>query len=114
MEYCKFCNKECKNKISKAAHEGKCKLNPNRRDMSGKNNPRYGKEPLNKTIEEIENYKKDHVCCEICGKFDCVLCVDHDHNTNKFRGILCQSCNRFLGWFDNNKEKIKEYLKKKI
>ena len=48
MVYCKFCNKECKNKISKAAHEGKCKLNPNRRDMSGKNNPRYGKEPPNK------------------------------------------------------------------
>lgn len=137
MEFkCKYCNKECKNKLSRSCHERMCKYNPNKRDMSGKNNPRYGKEPpnkrpknalykvqvknkkhmisLNKTIEEIENYKKDHVCCEICGKSDCVLCVDHDHNTNKFRGILCQSCNRFLGWFDNNKEKIKEYLKKKI
>ena len=130
MEYCKFCNKECKNKVSKAAHEGKCKLNPNRRDMSGKNNPRYGKEPynkrpktalfkirnitlINKTIEEVEAYKKEHLCCEICGKSNCVLCIDHDHNTNEFRGILCQSCNRFLGWFDHNKEQAIKYLKKK-
>ena len=26
MEYCKFCGKECKSRLSKAAHENKCKL----------------------------------------------------------------------------------------
>lgn len=131
MEYCKYCGKECKNKISKASHERFCKNNINRIDMSGKNNPRYGKSPpnkrsktalfklrkivlTNKTVQEVEDYKKEHVCCEICGKSNGILCIDHDHKTNEFRGILCQSCNRFLGWFDNNKEKVIKYLKKKI
>lgn len=131
---CKYCGRICKNILSLKAHENFCKLNPNRRDISGKNNPRYGKEPpnkrpktalykiqtkkegsilINKTIEEIEEYKKDHLCCEICGKTDATLCIDHNHETNEFRGILCQSCNRFLGWFDHNKKEVEEYLKKK-
>lgn len=132
---CKYCGKIYKNKLSKGCHESFCKNNPNRRDNSGKNNPRYGCEPpnkrpknalykiqvknkkhmisLNKTIEEIEKYKKDHSCCEICGKTNVTLCIDHDHETNEFRGILCQSCNRFLGWFDHNKKEVEKYLKKK-
>lgn len=141
MEICKYCGKECKNILSKVSHENTCKNNPNRRDLSGKNNPRYGKEQYNKrpktapykiqlrdyskdkhdpefyktveldkTIQEVEDYKKSHLCCEICGRSDGVLCIDHDHKTNKFRGILCQPCNRSLGWFDNNEEKIKKYL----
>lgn len=134
MEFkCKYCNKIFKTKLSRGCHQGTCKNNPNRRDLSGKNNPRYGCEPpnkrpktalykiqtkegsvlINKTIEEIENYKKDHLCCEICGKTNVTLCVDHDHKTNEFRGMLCQSCNRFLGWFDHNKKEVEKYLKKK-
>ena len=126
---CKFCNKVLKSNLSKACHERYCKSNPNRRDMSGKNNPRYGKEPPNKikktakyrcrnndiiqeTIEEIENYKACHKRCEICGSTK-KLCVDHNHKTLRFRGMLCQSCNRFLGWFERNREKIEKYLKEK-
>ena len=134
MEFeCKYCGKICKNKLSKSTHETFCKNNPDRRDNSGKNNPRYGCIPpnkksknslykirtkkegtvtINRTIEEIEEYKKDHLCCEICGKKDVILCIDHDHETNEFRGILCQSCNRFLGWFDHNKKEVEKYLKK--
>lgn len=126
---CKYCGKICKNKLSKSTHENFCKLNPNRRDISGKNNPRFGHEPpnkkqktdkynlhgtiLNKTIQEIKEYKENHLSCEICGKSNVTLCIDHDHKTNEFRGILCQSCNRFLGWFDYNKEEVIKYLKKK-
>ena len=123
MEFvCKYFGKICKNKLSKSTHENFCKNNPNRRDMSGKNNPRYGKEPPNKikktakyrcrnndiiqeTIEEIENYKACHKCCEICGSTK-KLCVDHNHKTLRFRGMLRQSCNRFLGWFERNREKM--------
>lgn len=55
--------------------------------------------------------------CKICGN-DCRdpngrfhnLCVDHDHKTGKFRGLLCKFCNSKLGWFENRKEIITAYL----
>lgn len=34
--------------------------------------------------------------CALCGKFE-RLVADHDHTTNKFRGVLCHWCNIFLG-----------------
>ena len=43
-----------------------------------------------------------------------VLCVDHDHLTNKIRGLLCSRCNAGLGlFFDDisNLEKAILYLK---
>lgn len=50
---CKFCGKLCKNKNSLAQHERLCKLNPDRkiRDMSGKNNPRFGRKGTNQFIK---------------------------------------------------------------
>lgn len=39
-------------------------------------------------------------CCELCGKkSNRVLVMDHDHETNLFRGWLCHGCNTKLGGF---------------
>lgn len=61
---------------------------------------------------EISEYRMRQLVCEICGKMENKrLSVDHNHNNNKFRGLLCSLCNRQLGWFENNRESILTYLK---
>ena len=37
----------------------------------------------------------DH--CECCGQTDVKLQLDHCHETEKFRGFICRSCNQTLG-----------------
>lgn len=56
--------------------------------------------------------------CAICGELDQrsrVLNVDHCHNTGKIRGLLCNSCNRGLGYLKDDAEillKASNYIRK--
>ena len=51
--------------------------------------------------------------CEICGvleprgKRGCGMHVDHDHRTGRLRGTLCHRCNRGIGMFDDDPEKMR-------
>lgn len=50
--------------------------------------------------------------CAICGLAD-KLVIDHCHNTNKVRGLLCIKCNWALGHFEDSTERLAaaiEYL----
>lgn len=54
--------------------------------------------------------------CDICEK-SAKLCVDHDHNTGKIRGLLCSPCNVSLGGFKDSLENLTaavDYLKKHL
>ena len=39
--------------------------------------------------------------CAICKK-DAKLHIDHDHKTNKVRGLLCAKCNKAIGLLDDD------------
>ena len=134
---CQYCNKECKNKNSLTQHEIRCNKNPNKIVCNGNkgNVPIHYKSyytdfikvkgtTLDITKQELDNYRHDHNRCEICGRTieESVkwnskfapknFCIDHDHSTNKFRGLLCSVCNRQLGWYEKYKDKVDKYLNK--
>ena len=49
-------------------------------------------------------------CCAICGK-QRRIDVDHDHTTNKVRGLLCVKCNAGLGLLGDNITGLQRALK---
>lgn len=84
---------------------------------------------FNVRADVLAGYKLKQKSCEICGKvftqqefeqayFDngkkkmirTEACLDHNHKTGNFRGLLCQSCNRNLGWFEEREKEVREYL----
>lgn len=80
----------------------------------------------NITIEEYQALLiKQNFCCAICGEKETrknssgngisALSVDHNHKTDKVRGLLCQTCNTGVGMFKDNVDllyKAVDYLSK--
>jgi hypothetical protein len=70
------------------------------------------------SVEEYdEMFESQNGSCWICRKEEGVksLCIDHDHETNQVRGLLCITCNKGLGDFQDNIEFLNraiDYLKK--
>lgn len=65
------------------------------------------------TIEDVERMlKNQNYKCAICGKEiflhgssmdkNKIAHVDHDHETGKVRGLLCNDCNRGIGLLKDN------------
>lgn len=118
---CKLCHKltskkwEVDNKNKRYANKRKHELANPLKTKARKYKYEYGI-----TLEDYANLlaaQKD--CCAICKKhkseFKIAMHTDHDHKTGKIRGILCQKCNRGLGFFNDNKELLdsaKQYLNK--
>ena len=62
----------------------------------------------NLTYDEYKDiYNNQKGKCAICGTEKILgtkkgLLVDHDHNTNKIRGLLCTDCNSGIGKLKEN------------
>ena len=71
------------------------------------------------TLEEYnELFIKQEGRCAICGKHQSELKtslhVDHNHETDEIRGLLCMQCNIILGWYEileNDLELVEKVLK---
>jgi hypothetical protein len=73
--------------------------------------------------EIIDHYAKHNGLCDICncppterdhrGASMRRLCIDHDHATGKFRGLLCSKCNLSIAYMNDNPKWLRaaaEYL----
>ncbi len=49
--------------------------------------------------------------CLICHRKPKQLVVDHCHKTNKIRGLLCNTCNIGLGYFEDNISTLNKAIK---
>ena len=100
--------KNCKNKYDRDRRR-------NKPESYYLTNKKYRlKKIYNVSVEDYNKKMSTSDCCEICGTKE-NLCYDHCHDTMKFRGVLCKSCNKGLGIFEDNLEGINkalEYLRR--
>ena len=75
----------------------------------------YAEKVYGTTYEKYQKRMSSSDKCQVCGSRDS-LCYDHDHNTMRFRGVLCNKCNRSIGQLGDTVESIQKvlfYLKSK-
>lgn len=115
------------NKELMAKYKTPDKLNRKQRKWRAENTDKLEEQRLRADIKRYgyhiteEQYKAQVEAqsgrCDICNK-ECGrgrLSIDHDHNTDKVRGLLCRSCNLGLGNFNDNIDFLTQavlYLKK--
>lgn len=60
------------------------------------------------TAYKLHNKKE----CSICSAYveGSNQCVDHNHNTGKVRDILCNNCNRAIGYFNEDIDKMEKAI----
>lgn len=128
-----FCTRECKDKFkgkefrinnpeNYQKYLSKYKAEYHRKWREKNPNSNYNnhlKHTYNININDYNRiFSEQSGYCKICGKHQLELgkkrlCVDHDHKTNKVRGLLCEKCNHGLGRFEDNIQSLKkaiEYL----
>ena len=97
---CKACHKAYQKRYNKSAKGAEIKKN-NERKL------RYGVD--NAWVEEQK--ARQGGICPICEmdldkpRGERGFCIDHDHDTGEIRGLLCNSCNRGLGFLSDNPDR---------
>lgn len=97
----------CKHCSSKKASEWN-KKNPLKRRASSRRNKLKSLYGL--TEAQFEQMKIDQNSkCAICER-KLKLVIDHDHETGKIRGLLCNSCNRGIGYLQDSENILKKAM----
>ena len=111
-EYTKAWKDQNKEYVSKYNKELKSKNKYHRRDKA---RDTLLKRQYDITLDEYREMSKlqNHKCL-ICGRhkseFKKCLCVDHNHDTGKIRGLLCSNCNMALGLLKDDINIIKNMV----
>lgn len=71
---------------------------------------KYKKIPIPKDYHCPICLKSEEKCRGLGGKKVGTWCVDHDHKTGEFRGWLCHACNRTIGSFHDDTEKMRRAI----
>ena len=115
-------DKSEKGKLIKKAHDKK--YHESKRGQITYKNSRL-KRIYNITLEQYDQmFEQQNGVCAVCKNPEIAknqhsllrLAVDHDHETGKVRGLLCQKCNQAIGLMSENIKILKEavdYLEKK-
>jgi len=110
-EYCKLHKNEIAQYKKDYSIINRLKISQQRRQFRNNNKDKIRDQKLKCTynissIEYSKLFNKQNGCCAICDKhqsdFKYNLCVDHDHKTGKIRGLLCNECNRGIGYLKDN------------
>lgn len=97
------------------------KNDPEKREQRKVYHKQYWLKQYGLTVEDYDKLFEDqNGRCAICksDSFDKrrkALAVDHDHVTNKIRGLLCRRCNQAIGAFQDNPDLLRKaatYLEK--
>ena len=101
---CKACNKVVWDKWVSANKEHYEKIKKQGQDLLHHEHKKYERRGITKEQYQAVFESQDGLCaiCEQPPKDNESLAMDHNHNTNEFRGLLCKECNRALGLFGDN------------
>jgi hypothetical protein len=113
--HCKDCVPDTKGRTQKYARKW---YSENKERLKRYSRNDHLKRMYGTTLEEYDAMEsRQNGVCLICGMPPGAgrLCVDHDHDTGKIRGLLCHNCNAGIGLFREDINLIRkavEYLGK--
>lgn len=95
--------KECHNKYNREIwyKKNRAKQIESSNKYKQAHKEKYTAYRLGVSEEEVIKATSDNNCCEVCGTCE-DLCIDHDHDTGRVRGVLCRKCNTALGMLGDN------------
>lgn len=105
----KLCSREC------SLQRKQERLRPWKRQYGFVSNQKSEfKRKYNLTLECVATMQKQMLECGICKRLfseEVKRRIDHAHDSSQLvRGLLCNGCNSKLGWYENKRAAINQYL----